>query len=106
MPGGVRGGATDTGGTAHEQGRRHHDPAKADPSATPRSGRPGVAGALGDGCPAYGRHVGGVSGGGGSGAVSPVSVTTTKVPSGSVTILRPRWVSQKKIGLCGGTMPP
>ena len=30
--------------------------------------------------------------------MSPVSVTMTTVPTGSVTILRPRWVSQKKIG--------
>ena len=37
----------------------------------------GVAGALGTDCPSYGRHVGGVAGGGGSGVVSPVSVTTT-----------------------------
>jgi hypothetical protein len=86
------------------------DAATTDPAKATRRLRRGAgggpAGALGEGCPAYGRHVGGVSGGGGSGVVSPVLVTTTKVPSGTVTILRHRWVSQKKIGLCSGTMPP
>ena len=58
-----------------------------------------MAGALGTVCPSYGRHVGGVAGGWREAdVVSPVSVTTTTVPTGSVTILRPRWVSQKKIG--------
>ena len=98
--------------------RRHRPRGGTPPPATPRrrragalrrwaAGRPAAwPGRSGTGCPAYGRHVGGVSGGGGSGVVSPVSVTTTTVPSGSVTILRPRWVSQKKIGPRSGTMPP
>ena len=82
VPGGVGRRATDTGGTAHEEGSRHQRAREGD---APRLRRCHWAawwaaewrGALGDGCPAYGRHVGGVSGGGGSGAVSPVSVTTT-----------------------------
>ncbi len=109
VPGGVRRCATDTGGTPHEERSRHHATPRrrrAGCAVTGRGAGGGLAGALGEGCPAYGRHVGGVSGGGGSGVVSPVSVTTTTVPPGSVTILRHRWVSQKKIGLCSGTMPP
>jgi hypothetical protein len=75
----------------------------------------GLAGPVGEGCPAYGRHVGGVSGEGGSGAVLPVSVTIPTVPNRSVTMLRPRWVSAKNLdGLirplsvvgCHGHNPP
>jgi hypothetical protein len=47
--------------------------------------------------PAYGRHVGGVAGGWGSGVVGWVSFTGSTLPNGTVTNLRPGWVSQKNL---------